>query len=127
MVKEHRFRYFIGNRIIDVLASSLSPKQIKEHTLFDHGYKYSVNVPSTPKRKTSLISKPLLPRIPYPNTNSTSAHIPATTPTSAHIPATIPVSVIFSKQEYKCLGCGKKLYEIYGQEPGILCVDCKNN
>ena len=129
MPKVRYIRYYIGDRPINRLASSLTRAEIANHIKYDHGEIYTVDSPqlSRIRRKTRQKNAP----IPI------AAHQP---PVQHHLQQSVyqrpkpldqlrpkPPVKLEPKPIFKCIGCGKELHPLYGQEPGIMCGECFYN
>ena len=139
MPTEHRFEYFIGDRKIDVLASSLSLRQINDHIKHDYGRRYDRYIAPAPKPKKTKrrkqptqANRPIQPALPA--LVSERAQARASAPVSeraqaqASAPASAPASAqgqAYAQQKYFCMGCGMELHPLYGETPSIICVNCR--
>lgn len=119
-----RFCYYIGENKIDVLASSLTRDQIKDHIKFDRGYKYSVLVHRPLRPRTRRENVPVPPVLPQPPHQSPPPHQsqPQSQPQFKYQPQ--PRPVLEPEPIFKCFCCGNRMYRLYGEDPSIICTEC---
>ena len=116
---------------IDVLASDLTRSQIADHIRFDHGYRYSVLVRLPRRPRTRRENAPIPPVLPQPQPRPQPQPQPRPQPRPQPQPQPRPQPRPLPPPEpipiYKCVNCGKRLYPLYGQDPGIICGECVLN
>ena len=145
MPKERYIRYYIGSKPTDKLVSLLSRAEIANHIKYDHGVIYTVNRPP-PDRTRHKTRQKNTPIVPVANQPPVQHHLQQSVHQRPNPPVKLeskplvrleskspvrleskPLVRLEPKPIFKCIGCGKELQPLYGQEPGIMCGECFHN